>query len=582
MPESLHEIIKAVHESESRAEASLQEIRVYVLNNHTVDNLRWFLQGLGYREGLKIIYTQGPYDAIMQEVLQPGSAFDQTRPEVVVLSLLFESLVPDFALNQFSVADVTERLRRMIEAITSKSTAIVVANTFLLPPYSADGIAGSRIPHSLGNKIRAVNERYRRLAEETPNVYLIDFNLIEQHLGIARSRDYRLWFTAKALLTNKFLQAYADEIFKVLRALKGKSKKCLVLDCDGTLWGGLAGEDGLEGIRLDAHEYPGNIFYRFQQNVLALLERGAILCLCSKNNPEDVWEILDTHPHCLIKRSHLAAWRINWESKASNIESLAEELNLAIDGFVFVDDQRMECELVQESLPGITALQVPSNLFAFPNLLFEHGGFDTLSVVEEDKRRGKMYQVEAVRKKNSERYRGLDEFLSTLGMVASIRPAQASEIQRIAQLTQKTNQFNLTTRRYSEGEILKFAEDPDCGVFSLSVKDRFGDLGLTGVLIARREGQAARVDTFLMSCRILGRKLEHAFLNTCMSHLEEKWQLDSWTSEYLPTRKNQQVAGFWPQLGFSEMKHDNGAKFYSLRVRQRNAVTVPFIHVIKE
>jgi FkbH-like protein len=578
---SLHEIIKAVHQSESGAEC-VEGVRVHVLNNHTVDNLEWFLRAQGYAQNLKVAYTQGPYDGMMQEILDPQSTLYQSRPDIAVLSMLFEGLVPDFARNQFSAAAVIERLQQMFEGLTSRSNAVVIANTFLLPLSTAEGVASCRHPHSIENKIRVINEWWRELAVKTPNLFLIDLNRIEQRLGAPQSRDYRLWFTARGLLTSRFLQIYAQEILQITLALRGKSKKCLVIDCDNTLWGGTIGEDGLDGIHLDAHRYPGNIFYRAQENILALVDRGVILCLCSKNDPEDVWEVLDTHPHCLIKREHLAGWRINWESKAANLESLAHEIGLGTDSFVFVDDEPAECQLVRMNHPEVRVLQVPRNLFLYPQLFFESGGFDALFVGPEDRQRGKMYQAEAARKKENERYGCLDDFLASLEMIATIRTVRPGEIQRVAQLTQKTNQFNLTTRRYSEGEMLSLAANADVRIFSLSVTDKFGGMGLTGVLIAKREGRSAHIDTFLLSCRVLGRKLEHTFLDVCMSQLEETWQCASWTSEYVPTRKNGLAAGFWPELGFMETKRDQDGSFYSLQVDRRKPFAAPFIQVVRE
>ena len=215
--------------------------------------------------------------------------------------------------------------------------------------------------------------------------FLVDFERIIRLLGEEKTIDYRFWYTSKALFKKDFLNAYAQEIVKIAKALKGRTKKCLVLDCDNTLWGGIIGEDGISGIKLDKHIYPDKLYYEFQQNVINLHERGIIIALCSKNNEEDVWEILDNHPSCLLKRRHVAAWRINWDDKSSNIKSIANELNLGIDSFVFVDDSPLECELVKKMLPDVTVLQVPQKLYTYPKILLHDGWFDTLHISEEDK-----------------------------------------------------------------------------------------------------------------------------------------------------------------------------------------------------
>ncbi|MBK8286571.1 MAG: hypothetical protein IPK97_17850 [Ahniella sp.] len=310
----------------------------------------------------------------------------------------------------------------------------------------------------------------------------------------------------------------------------------------------MVGEDGVDGIQLDGHQYPGRAFVDFQTTVLHLAERGVMVTLCSKNNEGDVFEVLDKHPWSRIKRAHLAGWRINWNDKASNIVELAEELNLGLDSFVFIDDNPVECGLITQMLPQVTVLQVPKKLHELPALLLRDGLFDTLRFTEEDRKRAQLYQGESQRKSARGSFDSIDAYLQSLQTVAVINRASAASIPRIAQLTQKTNQFNLTTRRYSEQDIEAFIADPDAAVYSLTVRDRFGVLGLVGaqLIVGWRSDGTGRL-TLLMSRRVLGRRLEDAMIGYCFAEIRATRSGGRDGKPSIPTAKNAQVADFWPR-----------------------------------
>ncbi len=543
-----------------------------------MDNFQWFLEGWGYVEQVPLSVNQGGYDTIMQDILEPGSLLYQSQPDVVVLSLVFENFVPEYLKNQFSVQEVLDRIEKMVKALKERSTALIVCNTFLLPLTYSEGLLSLKNTGSLENKNHDINAGLRRLCQKSKDVYLIDWNQLEQKLGAAQARDYRLWYMAKSLVTNKFLNAYALEAMKLVRALKGRTKKCLILDCDNTLWGGIIGEDGLQGIQLNPHEYPGNVFYHVQQNVVQLIKRGILVALCSKNNERDVLEVLNNHPHCLLRQSDLVSWRINWENKANNIQSLAEELNLGMDSFIFVDDDQSECELVKGMCPEVYVLPVPQDLAIYPALLLQKGMFDALTVSEEDLQRTSMYRAETQRKTGQKAYQNFDEFLASLQLVVKTLPVEDAEIPRVAQLTQKTNQFNLTTKRYSEAEIQSFVANKDYDLFYLKLSDRFGDFGIVGVAILKYEKDVGVFDTFLLSCRVLGRGIEEIFLAHCLKIIQGKGKRSA-IGQYVPTRKNVMVKDFYEKRGFRVCGEDaaQGRFQYNLTVFER---TVPSFYKV--
>ena len=449
--------------------------------------------------------------------------------------------------------------------IAQNTDALIAVNTFVPPFYSDFGITTVKDLSSHHNEVLRLNQLIREYVLSSPARFVLaDWERFVRLVGANESMDYRFWYMSKAPFKKGFLDLYALELVKVARALKGKSKKCLILDCDNTLWGGVIGEEGLHGIKLDRHSYPGNIFYEFQKSIQRLHERGVLIAICSKNNDQDVWDVLEGHPDCLLKREHLSAWRVNWSDKASNIRSLAAELNLGLDSLVFVDDNPVECGLIREMLPEVTVLQVPEKLYTYPPLLNQDGLFDTLTLSSEDRQRSQMYRNEANRKCEQAKFETLDQYLASLSLSIAVHRVKDDEVARVAQLTQKTNQFNLTTRRYSEAKIAALNSNPDWAIIRLLVRDKFGDSGLTGVLMASREGETGLIDSLLMSCRILGRNIEKAFVLAAFAIMERSWKVKAWRAEFIPTQKNQQVADFWPSIGFQEIDRQDGHIFYEL------------------
>jgi FkbH-like protein len=415
-----------------------------------------------------------------------------------------------------------------------------------------------------------MNDALRSFAEEnTDRMAICDWSEASAGIGANALVETRFWRSSQAPFRPEFLDRYARQIASYVRASKGLAKKLLILDCDNTLWGGVVGEEGLPGIQLGPDSRPGEFFYRVQQHIVDLHQRGVMIALCSKNNEEDVWEVLDKHPHAVLQKSHLVAWRINWDDKARNIGSIVRELNIGMDAVVFIDDNPRELALIAEQLPDITLLAVPEDLSAYERKIVQDGWFNTVSRTDEDKQRTRMYRDEHARSEQKQRFQSLDDYLRSLETVARIGTVGDAEISRAAQLTQKTNQFNLTTRRYSEADIREFVADSDSAVLIMTVSDRFGDMGSTGLLIARRDGAAAIIDTFLLSCRILGRRLEFAFADQCMRSIEEQWKVSEWRAEYIPTRKNRQTENFWETVGFRSVREDSAGKLYASGIGSR-------------
>lgn len=536
----------------------LPRLNISILRNVMVETMIPYIQYLAYETGFATEIQMGEYDNIVQESLGIKEGLLKKETDCVLIFMKLENLSWNLARNfsalkteelQQEVTRLKETISNIINGIRKQTDGMILWHGFEVSLYPGLGIWDSQISSGQTGMIQELNNSLRSTLRNTANAYYVDLNLCLARVGGGNFYDDRYWHIGRAPYSREALAEIASEDFKFIRSLKGKGKKCLVLDCDNVLWGGIIGEDGLSGIKL-SKTYPGSSYYEFQQEVINLYNRGILIALCSKNNPEDAWEVFRSHPDMLIKEKHIAAAEINWEDKASNLRKLATTLNIGLESLVFIDDSDFEVNLVRSALPEITVIHFPKDQAVnFRNMLASCGLFDTLTVSEEDRERGSMYKAEAQRKQLQNQAQDLGTYLKSLEMVVEIKFAENFTLPRIAQLTQKTNQFNLTTRRYSEADIKKFTEDSDVDVLSLQLIDKFGDSGLVGVCILKYSEQKAVVDTLLLSCRVLGRGVENIFIIEALKLAKSRGCTEV-IGEYYPTAKNAQVKNFFSKQGF--------------------------------
>jgi FkbH-like protein len=348
----------------------------------------------------------------------------------------------------------------------------------------------------------------------------------------------------------------ADAYMHFIHPLIGKVCKVLVVDLDNTLWGGVLGEDGPQGIQLNL-EYPGAAYRAFQRVILDLYERGVILAICSKNDTVEALEVLENHPHMLLRPKHFASTRINWDEKTENLRQIATELNVGLDSLAFLDDSPVERAAVRNRLPEIYVVDLPVDAIGYAQALRECPVFERTNLSAEDKERGRYYAEQRQRAELQKSAGSLEEFYYSLEMKAEVSEADASTIPRIAQLTQKTNQFNLTTRKRTEQEVTLLAQDPHTRVFAVRLTDRFGDNGIVGAAISRIRGECCEIDTFLLSCRVIGRTVETAML-ACIAEAAHRDGAKELTGWYFPTRKNAPAGDFYARHGFTQISEDQG------------------------
>ena len=400
------------------------------------------------------------------------------------------------------------------------------------------------VPFTSGTELMAAVAEYNNALVEAAgshsNVKLLDIREFTMQYPAEEVFDWKFWFISQMGMNPKVTKPFMAWWSRKLDEIALKRKKCLVLDLDNTLWGGVLGEDGIEGIKLGG-DYPGKAFHYWQEALLELSKTGVILTVCSKNNEADVLEVWEKNPFMVLKKDNFATWRINWVDKATNIKELAEELNIGLDSFVFVDDNPTERELIKQMLPMVEVPEFPAQPYELPVFFKElvEKYFRVYSVTNEDKK--KQNSTRLMLRDQAQRFVDFDSFLESLDIQIAIEAANEFNIPRIAQMTQKTNQFNLTTKRYTDADVRQFVEQ-GWKIWCISVADKFGDNGITGCVMVN--GEELEVDTFLLSCRILGKGIEVAFIKRILLELRNQG-ITEVKAKYVPTAKNAQVKDFY-------------------------------------
>ena len=427
------------------------------------------------------------------------------------------------------------------------------------------------------NAINQYNAMLYEMEITHANLKVIEYSEFVRRYPITDLLDWKFYFTSQMGFNPRLTKDFKLWWEHKIDSIALKRKKCIVLDLDNTLWGGVLGEDGIAGIKVGG-DYPGKAFLFFQKLLLQLSRNGVILAVCSKNNEEDVLEAWRDNPFMVLRKEHFAAYRINWQDKATNIKELAEELNIGLDSFVFVDDSPTERELIKQMLPMVSVPEFPAQPYELPvffkKVVEEH--FKVYTVTDEDKKKTEQYKANAARAMAQQSFTDYGTFLESLDIHITIEEANEFNIPRIAQMTQKTNQFNLTTQRYTDADMKEFIAKK-WKIWCISVSDRFGDNGITGCIMIKPEGV---VDTFLLSCRILGKGIETAFVKKIMSMLK-KDGMASLKAYYYPTAKNEQVKDFWEKIGFELIsKNENGGKSYILNLDNADLEIEKYYHII--
>jgi FkbH-like protein len=413
------------------------------------------------------------------------------------------------------------------------------------------------------------------------NTTLIDIKSIKSISSNKKSIDYRFYNISKSLYTVDFFINYANYITPAILSLNGKTKKALIFDCDNTLWGGVIGEDGIDNIKM-SNNGEGRFYREVQYLTKALVKKGVIVGLCSKNDLDDVDRVFKTHKDMVLTDSDISIKKVNWKDKVENIISISKDLNIGLDSIVFIDDSNFEINNIVDRLPDISVFKVPDKIYKYPAIFRELTSlFYSHSVSDEDKNKTNFYTTDIARKNKRNSYKDITMYLKSLNLTLNVYTDLISQVPRISQLTQKTNQFNLTTKRYSGEDIKKFISSDNYKVYTFDLSDNFGSYGLTGLCIIELLDNCVYIDSFLMSCRVIGRNVEYNFVYFVINSLLEQGFCEFYSS-YKKTEKNKQVEKFWEKIGFKLHEIENDGKFkYKLLKKNYNDHQLDYITINK-
>ncbi|MDR3736466.1 MAG: HAD-IIIC family phosphatase [Acidobacteriaceae bacterium] len=549
----------------------LVPFRLAVLSNATIDMIVPALVASAARHGIALEVIQPAYDQVAQEALSPESSVNRSKPDAVLFALDYRALPLKLSPGDAEVAKATVQgaigyLQSLRHGVQSNGRTVCILQTFAPPVETLFGSMDRALPGTRRSLIDAVNRELAGAVLGTGDV-LLDVAGLAETVGLADWHDPQLWNMAKIPFSDQLIPLYADHLARCVAAIRGKSRKALVLDLDNTIWGGVIGDDGLDGIQVAQGDARGEAHLAVQQLALDLRQRGIVLAVSSKNTDAVAREPFEQHAEMLLRLEHIAVFQANWNDKASNIQAIAEELSLGLDAMVFLDDNPVERGLVRKLLPQVAVPELPEDPAFYARTLAAGGYFEAIAFAAEDLGRAGFYQDNAKRAMLLRQVGGVGDYLESLEMIITFQPFDATGRTRIVQLINKSNQYNLTTRRYTEPEIA--AAEGDAVVFTLQVRlaDIFGDNGMISVVICKPSDAGVwEIDTWLMSCRVLGRKVEHMVLREILMHARAAG-IHTLTGTYQPTDRNKLVVDHYAKLGFALVsEEESGVTRWKLEV----------------
>ena len=549
---------------------NLIDLRIAILGGSTTNEFAEFLEILLLAEGFRCEFYQSEYGKYFEDAVFETSRLSEFKPDIVHVhtsSLNIRSFPPVSATEadfQSAIASELSRFETIWQALTSKLNCQIVQNNFELPPHR---VLGNLDATSLGGRshfIAQLNLEFARKSRDIRQLLIHDLHALAASLGDDRWFDPQRWFSYKIPITAEANLAMARSLTSMVRAIYGRSRKCLVLDLDNTLWGGVIGDDGPDNIVIGRETPVAEAYTAFQEYCLALRERGILLAVCSKND-ESIARQGFQHPDSVLKLDHFSAFVANWEPKHENLIRIAQQLNIGLNSLVFVDDNPAERAIVAAQLPVVAVPDVGSDVTLFPQRIEGGRYFETVALSAEDIRRADAYADNARRDAFQSQFRNYGEYLDSLKMTAEIDAFKPAYLERITQLTNKTNQFNLTTKRYTQAEIQNIASSNEYVTLYGRLSDSFGDHGLVSVIIGRIDGAELHLDLWLMSCRVLKRGMESAMLDKLTSLAKESG-IGTLRGYYYRTPKNEMVRGHYKEMGFECISDEAESSVWKLHL----------------
>jgi FkbH-like protein len=540
---------------------ALVPFKLAVLSNSTFDLIAPALTASALRHGVNLEVILPSYDQVAQEAMTPDSSVNTSKPDAVLFAIDYRALpIKPSPANadaaRASVQAVMGYLQTLRNAIKSHSDALCIFQTFARPVENLFGSFDRALPGTLQGILDEINRELVAGVSDNGDV-LLDTAAIAETVGLSNWHNDQLWNLGKFPFAYELVPLYADHVARLVGSLRGKSRRVLILDLDNTVWGGVIGDEGIEGIRVAQGDAVGEAHLALQRFALQLRGRGILLAVSSKNTDEIARAPFKEHPEMLLKLDHISVFQANWNDKATNIQAISDELSLGLDAMVFLDDNPAERGLVRKLLPEVAVPELSEDAADYVRTLSAAGYFEAVAFASEDLKRADFYQDNARRASLKQQAGGVEAYLASLDMTITFQPFEATGRTRIAQLINKSNQYNLTTRRYTESEVAALEGDPRIFTLQVRLADIFGDNGMISVIICRPEADAVwLIDTWLMSCRVLGRKVENMVLRAILEHARASG-IRVLAGVYRPTERNKLVVDHYARLGFAKTGEDD-------------------------
>lgn len=534
--------------------SALKKLKLAILGDTSTQFLVQAIEGLGIDYGYNLETWEADFNQIERQVFDSNSELYEFQPDIVIVFQSTHKLLGKYNKQnidqyQYFAQFEIENIERLYNTLSGNSMAKVIFYNFPELNDSVFGNFSNQLESSFLFQLRKLNFELMQFASRNSNLYLCDISSIQNQVGKAKLFQPSIYINSEMVFSIESLPYVATSTLNLIDALNGKIKKCLILDLDNTLWGGVIGDDGLENIQIGGLGI-GKAFSEFQYWIKKLKNRGIILAVCSKNTESVAKEPFEKHPDMILRLEDISVFVANWNNKADNIRYIQSILNIGFDSMVFLDDNPFERNIVRENLPEVCVPELPEDPAEYLEFLYNENLFETISFSNEDIERTKLYQIEAKRAVFQQNCTNEEEFLSSLNMISVVSPFTKFNIPRVAQLSQRSNQFNLRTMRYTEGDIEKMAIDDNFHPFTFTLEDKYGDYGLICVVILKKESaNNLFIDTWFMSCRVLKRGMENFVLNTIVEYAQKN-DFEFIKGEYIPTLKNEMVRNHYENLGF--------------------------------
>lgn len=561
---------KKIKRELSRDKKFFCNIKIAILGGSTTSEIADILELFLMHNGIKPSIYQSDYNKFYEDAIFGNKDLDNFKPDIIYIhtSVVNIEKFPSFSDQLKEIEDMinseVSKYESIWNSISKKNNCVIIQNNFDYPIDRSLGNLDSYSPFGKTNFLNKINLKLSSYASNYENVFINDINYLSSYLGLQNWFDKILWHTAKYAMSMSAIPELAFNLSKIVNAILGQSKKCLVLDLDNTCWGGVIGEDGLDEINLGNESPIGESYINFQEYVKELKSRGILLAVSSKND-YDIAVKGFSHPNTVLLLNDFSSFKANWENKDINIKNISEELNIGLDALVFLDDNPVERNLILSNIKEVSVPNIGRNITDYINHIDKNGFFETVTLSKDDLNRAEYYIQNKKRTESKAEYKSYKDYLISLKMTANISTFSKISLNRVTQLVNKTNQFNLTTKRFNYNQILSISENDSYIKLFGNLKDKYGDNGIVSVIIGRLENKICYIELFLMSCRVLKRNLEHAMIDELVKNCLNN-NIPLIKAQYFKTAKNEMVKNLYNELNFELLDKTSDKSVWQLKI----------------